>query len=133
MSIKWVKLYSDFCVIRIENWWNWSAELLVRYSCIIVVIIMWTTEKPSQKNISLTSQLSGPLIGSNGFIYSKSWVWCHSFQPIKEHYLCFVVFCLLFLITVDTQRQLFHSITTESNNINNKQLCPSLIPKLSNN
>ena len=38
---------------------------------IVVVIITWTSEKPSQKK-SLTSQLSGSLIGSNGLIYSKS-------------------------------------------------------------
>ena len=53
---------------------------------IIVVIIMWTGEKPSEKKKTLTSQLSGSLIGSNGLIYSKSRAWCHSFQPIKEHY-----------------------------------------------
>ena len=39
---------------------------------IIVVIIMWTREKPSEKKKTLTFQLSGSLIGSNGLIYSKS-------------------------------------------------------------
>ena len=70
---------------------------------------------------TLTSQLFVSLIGTNGLIYSKFRALCHSFQPINEHYLCFIVFCLLFLITVDTQCQLFHSITTASNNINSKQ------------
>ena len=37
---------------------------------IIVVIITWPREKPSEKK-TLTSQLSGSLIGSNGLIYSK--------------------------------------------------------------
>ena len=48
------------------------------------------------------------------------------FQPINEHYRCFVVFCLMFLITVDAQCQLFHSITTAHNIINSKQSFQSL-------
>ena len=50
-----------------------------------------------------------------------------SFQPIKEHYLSFVVFCLLFSIIVDPQQQISHSITTQSNNINSKQLSQSQV------
>ena len=62
-----------------------------------------------------------------GLIYSKSRVWCHSFLPVKEHYLCFVVFSLLFSIIVDPQQQLSHSIITQSNNKNNKQLSQSQV------
>ena len=90
--------------------------------------------------ITLTSHLSGPLIGPNGLIYLKSRTWCHSFQPIKEHFLCFVVFCLLFLSNVCIQHQVFHSIITQwysdTNDtmiqIPNNFLDPQLIPKLSN-
>ena len=71
-------------------WNTWVAVHVI----IIIVIIMWTTEKPSQKNNKLTSQLSGSVIGSNGLIYSKSRAWCHSFQPVKELYLCFCCFRL---------------------------------------
>ena len=109
---------------------NWEQVLKIRSKSvgliIIVVMITWTSEKPLQKK-SLTSQLSGSLIGSNGLINSKFRTWCHSFQPIKEHYLCFVVFCLLFSIIVDPQNQVSNSITTQINNINSKQLSQSQV------
>ena len=69
---------------------------------IIVVIIMWTSEKPSKKN---NSDISVIWV-SDWFEWVdlfKSQAWCHSFQPTKEHYLCFVVFCLLFSIIVYSQ------------------------------
>ena len=56
------------------------------------------------------------------YVYAKFRAWCHSFQPIKEHYLCVVVFSLLFSIIVDLQHQASNSITTQSNNKNSKQL-----------
>ena len=56
------------------------------------------------------------------YVYAKFRAWCHSFQPMKEHYLCFVVVCLLFSIIVDQQDQVSHSVITQSNDINNKQL-----------
>ena len=104
---------------------SWEKEAGILFSnigipFIIVVIITLPREKPWEK-ITLTSQLSGSLIGSNGLIYSKFRAWCHSFQPIKEHYLCFVVFCLLFSIIVDQQHQVSNSIIAQSNNINCKQ------------
>ena len=46
--------------------WGSYCHCIYSFLIIIVVIIMWTTEKPSQK-ITLTSQLSGCLIGSNGW------------------------------------------------------------------
>ena len=68
-----------------------------------------------------------------GLTHSKSRAWCQSFQPITEHYLCFVVFCLLLLIMVDQQHQVSHPIHTLSYDIDTKQLPWSeLIPKLSN-
>ena len=89
--------------------------------------------KTFTKKISMTSQLSRSLIGSNGWIHSKSRAWCHSFQPIKAHNLCFVVFCLLFSVIVDQQNKVSHPIHTQSYDINTKQLPWSqLIPKLSN-
>ena len=60
------------------------------------------------------------------YVYAKFRAWGHSFQPIKGHYLCFVVFCLLFSINVDPQQQASHSIITRSNDINTKQLPWSL-------
>ena len=61
-----------------------------------------------------------------GSVYAKSRAWCHSFQPIKEHYPSFVFFCLLFSIIVDPQ-QVSDLITTQSNNINSKQLSLSQV------
>ena len=56
-----------------------------------------------------------------GYVYAKFRTWCHSFQPIKEEYQCFVVFCLLFSIIVDQQHQVSHPIHTLSYDINTKQ------------
>ena len=53
-------------------------------------------------------------------IYASFCTWYHAFQPFRDHCPCFIVFCLLFLITVDIQHQLFHSIITVRNNINSK-------------
>ena len=66
------------------------------------------------KKLGLMSQFSGPLIGALGVIYAKSRTLCHAFQPLRVHYLCFVVFCLLFLITVGIQHQVFYSIITRN-------------------
>ena len=71
--------------------------------------------------MSITSQESELLIRQMDLIYSRFRAWCHAFQPIKNQYLCFVVFCLLFLVIVDVQHQVSHSIIAESNDTNNKQ------------
>ena len=94
------------------------------YYCCNDYVAKWKT---SQKKKTLTSQLSGSVIGSNRLIYSKSRAWCHSFQPTKEHNLCFVVCCLLFSIIVDQQHEVSNSITAQSNNINSKQLSKSQV------
>ena len=83
-------------------------------------------KKKVNRQMSMTSLDSGFLIGCNWFIYTKYRIWCNTFHSFWEQYLCFVVFCLMFLITVDTQRQLFHSITTASDNINCKKSSKSL-------
>ena len=45
-----------------------------------------------------------------------------SFQPFRSHYLCIVVFCLLFSIGNYVQHQVCHSIITQNNDVNSKQL-----------
>ena len=78
--------------------------------------------------MGLMSQFSGSLIGPVLLIHAKSRTWCQVFQPFRDLYLCFVVFCLLFLLTVGMQHRVFHSIITRNNHLN-----PKLIPKLLNN
>ena len=59
-------------VLRVwtQNMHHSEYWLLKELGIIIVVIITWPSEKPSQK-ITLTPQLSGSLIGSNGLILCK--------------------------------------------------------------
>ena len=66
-------------------------------------------------------EVSESLTGSNVFNLCKISNMMSAFQSFRDHNLCIIVFCLLFLITVDTQRQPFHSTTTASENINSKQ------------
>ena len=54
-------------------------------------------------------------------LYSRFRAWCHSFQPMKDLYLCFVFF-FLFSIIGDSQHQVSHSIITRNTDINTKQL-----------
>ena len=62
-----------------------------------------------------------------GYVYATFRARCHSFQPMKEQYQCFIVICLLFSIIVDQQHQVSHPIHTLSYDINtNNYLDPSL-------
>ena len=72
--ICWLALcVGGICKIYSTKWW---VDFMVfdYHFFIIVVIITWPREKPWEK-ITLTSHLSGSLIGSNGLIYSKLRAW----------------------------------------------------------
>ena len=90
---------------------------------IIVVIITWPSEKLHKKNSGITVIRACDSFKWVMFINA----WCHSFHQIKGHFLCFVVFCLLFSIIVDPQHQVSHSIPTQINYINSKQLPKSQV------
>ena len=84
---------------------------------IIVVIITWPSEIPSQKKLWHHSY-QGLWFVQMGHVYAKFRAWCHSFQPLRSQYVCFVVFCLLFQYAIPYNTkfliQLLHRIKTDS-------------------
>ena len=81
---------------------------------IMVVIITWPSGKTLQKKLALHHSYQGLWFVKMGYVCAKFRAWCHSFQPIKEQYQCFVVICLLFSIIVDQQHKVSNSIIVQS-------------------
>ena len=72
--------------------------------------------------MTLTSQILEQLIGLPAFNLES----LEHDVTVRDNYPCFIVFCLLFLITVDIQHQVFDSVSTWSNNVNSKQAYPQV-------
>ena len=89
---------------------------------IIVVISTWPGEKTSHKKNSDITVFRVSWFVEMAHVYAKFRAWCHSFQPFRSHYLCIVVFCLLFSIGKYVKHHVCHSIITRNADINTKQL-----------
>ena len=88
-------LNDEIIYLLIKRGGGYIVEASLFRIVIIVVIITWPGEKPSQKKNSDITVLRA----SDSFkwvMFMQNFEHDVSFQPIKEQYQCFVVICLLF-------------------------------------
>ena len=102
--------------------------ILVFWVLISVVIISWTSEKPSQKKSDITViWVSDWLKWVNLFKISSLESQFSTNRRTLSVFCCFLFAIFNNYIIVDPLRQVCESITTQSNNINSKQLSQSQV------